>query len=352
MATGADARNEGGGGGVQPLQYEAGDATMLPREPLVSVLMIVYRHAEYLREAIDSIVGQRAPFPYELIIGEDASPDESLSIALEYQRKYPHLIRVIHADRNVGMNANSRRVRAAARGKYLAWCEGDDYWCAADKLARQVELIESDPRVGAVHSDWVRSHRRNGRWIVSWHRSAHAHVRPQLLSGELLHAFHHPGILRTCTLLFRKEIARECDASVFGRKNYPFGDTVTALFITSRWHVAYLPEVTAVYRMSENSALRSGVAARLQFLATALEFDEEARIHATGQPYPDSYRIEVAAGLFLWALRAGSLKHARQALSCALQFGIRRSIRGALQAAHLRLPSFRNRSRIPADRGR
>lgn len=272
--------------------------------PLISVLMIVYNHAEYLSEAIEGIVRQKCGLPFELIIGEDGSSDGSLSIALEYQTKFPQLIRVLHGGPNLGMNRNSRRVRAAARGEFLAWCEGDDYWCDPGKLEEQASILLAQPQVGAVHTDWVRSRLREDGWKVNWSATVHRRVPLALLQGMLLANFHNPVILRTCTLMFRKEIADQIDASFFGRRNYDFGDSVTALFITSSWEVAYLPRTTAVYRLSPGSALRSGVAARIRFLRSSLAFDTDARTHGpAGENYPHAYRWEILVGLVLWAIR-------------------------------------------------
>ena len=273
-------------------------------QPLVSVLMIAYNQEAYLAEAIESIVTQRCDFPFELIIGDDSSTDGTLRVALEFQQRYPELVRVLHGGPNIGMNANSRRVRAAARGQFLAWCEGDDYWCDADKLALQAAVLLEHADVGAVHTDWVKSRHRNGSWEVDWARTVHRRVPLALLEGDLLASFHNPLILRTCTLMFRKEIADRVDASSFGKKNYDFGDAVTSLFITSVWKVAYLQIVSAVYRLSPGSALRSGVAARVRFLMSSLKFDDDARAFMQGDSrYPEAYRWEILVGLALWSLR-------------------------------------------------
>src|SRR5690606_38251200 len=138
----------------------------------------------YLAEAIEGIVEQQCDFPFELIIGEDASTDASLQIALEYQRRHPGVIRVLHGGSNIGMNANSRRVRAAARGEFLAWCEGDDYWCDANKLTAQTSILRNRADVGAVHTDWVRSRLHNGNWEVDWTHAVHRRVPLPLLEGD------------------------------------------------------------------------------------------------------------------------------------------------------------------------
>lgn len=321
---------------------ETSDPEMRSVRPLVSVLMIVYNHGSWLADAIESIVMQRCNFPFELIIGEDDSQDNSLQVVLEYQRRYPKLIRVLHGGANIGMNANSRRVRAAARGQFLAWCEGDDYWCDANKLAAQASILLERADVGAVHTDWVKSRQRNGNWEVDWANTVHRRVPISLLEGDLLESFHNPLILRTCTLMFRKVIAEQVDASIFGTRNYNFGDTVTSLFITSTWAVAYIPIVSAVYRLSPGSVLRSGVAARIRFLKSSLEFDLDARDYMKGDPrYPESYRWEMLVGIALWSLRGldhHSLAFAVRAL--VSDFSILGFVKAAARSAWMRRKQF------------
>src|SRR3546814_13555493 len=86
-------------------------------DPLGSVLMITYNHAEYLAEAIEGVLNQECDFPFELIIGEDASKDATLEVALDYQKRFPDIIRVVYATQNVGGNSNSRRIFKLDRGK-------------------------------------------------------------------------------------------------------------------------------------------------------------------------------------------------------------------------------------------
>ena len=334
---------------------ERSDPVVRDIQPLVSVLMIVYNHEPYLAEAIEGIVEQQCDFPFELIIGEDASTDASLQIALEYQRRHPGVIRVLHGGSNIGMNANSRRVRAAARGQFLAWCEGDDYWSDANKLAAQASILLDRADVGAVHTDWVKSRLRNGGWEVDSAHSVHRLVPLRLLEGDLLETFHNPLILRTCTLMFRKRIAEQIDASCFGQRDYDFGDAVTSLFITSYWKVAYLPKVTAVYRVSPGSVLRSGVAARIRFLKGSLEFDTDARAYMRGDPrYPEAYRWELLVGLVLWSMWGRdlySLAFAVRALASDFTvLGFAKAAAHTIWMRRKRLPAYRSTNPTVASR--
>ncbi len=127
-----------------------------PREyscdPVVSVAMITYNHRAYIEKAIASILAQEADFNFELVIGDDCSTDGTREVVLESQRQHPNRIRVIVSEKNVGMHENLRRVEQACRGKYIAYCEGDDFWNDLTKLAKQVAFLESRPGHVMVHT--------------------------------------------------------------------------------------------------------------------------------------------------------------------------------------------------------
>lgn len=290
---------------------EVSDKNLLPQVPVVSVLMITYNHGPYLAEAIEGVVNQVCSFPFELIIGEDSSTDNTREVALAYQKRYPHLIRVVHSARNVGMSANSLRIFRRAKGKYVAYCEGDDFWCDQEKLAKQVTLMEYSPEIGIVHTDWTRANFVQGKWKYDLHRSVHSRVAKKYLEGNLYNNWHFPKILRTCTNLLRKEIMSAWYESGLLDMKYPFGDAVLSSWVTSRYKVGYIPAVTAVYRVSPNSALRSGSAARVAFYKASLDFDTVARKFFADTGYQDGYRWEAASSLVLWGARAGDWQAVR-----------------------------------------
>lgn len=318
-------------------------------EPKVSVLMLAYNHGPFLAQAIEGVVGQKCDFPLELIIGDDASTDDTLQVAAAYRARYPRLIKVVTAERNVGMYANIRRIFALARGEYVAYCEGDDYWCTDDKLAKQVALLESDPHAAAVHTDWVKSRLRNGRWTVAWNKPVFRRVPARRLGGDLFPLFYYPRLMRTCTLLLRRSAVAEYFGSELAAKPYPFGDVIMRAYLTSKWPITYLPEVTAVYRLSPGSALRSGRRARLEFLKSALDFDSDARrFFSDRADYPAGYRWETAVGLLVKSVAARDLRSAIYALKdLRRNFGPAAFTASACKALAMRLPALRRRSTKP-----
>jgi len=130
---------------------------LLPADPLVSVAMITYNHEKYIRQAIQGVLNQQTAFPYELVVGEDCSLDNTRRIVLGFQQRFPQRVRAITSPRNVGAHQNARRVVQACHGKYIAFCEGDDYWHNPQKLQVQVDFLEANPDYGMVHGD-VRLH--------------------------------------------------------------------------------------------------------------------------------------------------------------------------------------------------
>ncbi|WP_332024114.1 glycosyltransferase family 2 protein [Kaistella sp.] len=113
--------------------------------PKISVLMLTYNHATYLKEAIEGVLMQNTNFPFELIICNDASPDHSDRIIKTYAEKYPEIIRYFRHDKNIGFVENQRFAFQQAKGKYLGYCEGDDYWTDENKLQFQVDFLENNP---------------------------------------------------------------------------------------------------------------------------------------------------------------------------------------------------------------
>ncbi len=122
-------------------------------EPVITVRTSAYQHGNYIRKCLEGVLMQKTSFPFEFIIGEDYSTDGTREIVFEYAKKYPDIIRVITAEHNVGMKANGFRCRIRARGKYMALCEGDDYWTDPGKIQKQVYFLESNPDYAAVFTN-------------------------------------------------------------------------------------------------------------------------------------------------------------------------------------------------------
>ena len=113
-------------------------------KPCLSIAMLAFNHEEFISQAIESVLMQRVNFQYKLIIAEDCSTDNTRKIVLEYQKKYPHQIKLILQNRNVGANQNNYDLLSNLEGHYIAALEGDDYWTDPLKLQKQVDFLEAN----------------------------------------------------------------------------------------------------------------------------------------------------------------------------------------------------------------
>lgn len=123
---------------------EISDPSLIPQNPVVSVGVTTFNHEAYISGTIEGVLMQKTEFPIELVIGEDCSTDKTREIVLDYQSKHPKTIRVLVSERNVGAMRNYFRTMNTCRGKYLALCEGDDYWTDPDKLRKQVAFLNDN----------------------------------------------------------------------------------------------------------------------------------------------------------------------------------------------------------------
>ena len=120
--------------------------------PLVSVCVTTYNHAKYIAQALESILRQRTSFGVEIVVGDDCSSDDTVAICQRYAEQYPDRVRLLTTPRNMGMRANYRRTIEAARGEYIAICDGDDFWVDDEKLQLQVTELEKNSEVGLCYS--------------------------------------------------------------------------------------------------------------------------------------------------------------------------------------------------------
>ncbi|WP_300890780.1 glycosyltransferase family A protein, partial [Paramuribaculum intestinale] len=140
--------------------------------PLVTICCITYNHAAYIRECLNGFLMQETNFKFEVVIHDDASTDETQSIIKEYCEKYPNVFSPIFQH----VNQYSRGIKSIIqtfcvpkfRGKYIAMCEGDDYWIDPYKLQKQVDFLESHPDYGMCYTKVKRYNQQNKKYIDVW----------------------------------------------------------------------------------------------------------------------------------------------------------------------------------------
>jgi glycosyltransferase involved in cell wall biosynthesis len=226
-------------------------------QPLVSVKMLTYNHAPYIVQAIEGVLMQKTDFPFELVIGEDCSTDGTSQIVFDYARKNPDIIRVITSDENVGMNMNSLRVTEQLRGKYIAWCEGDDYWHRDDKLQLQADYLENHPECGLVFSDFDMYYAKSKETIKSYLKASGDKF---VQDPGILEMAERRGGVMTLTVMARKELVEKVkseDPFLHASGYFKMGDAQlwTEIAACSRLH--RINESLATRNLLEESASQS-----------------------------------------------------------------------------------------------
>ena len=126
--------------------------------PLVSICCITYNHAQFIQKCLDGFLMQQTDFPIEILIHDDCSTDGTTEIIREYEAKYPDLIFPLYEEENQYQQGKAAEIDfynyRRARGKYIAYCEGDDYWIDPLKLQKQVDFMEANPEYSVCFHDF------------------------------------------------------------------------------------------------------------------------------------------------------------------------------------------------------
>lgn len=230
-----------------------------PENPMVSVCVQTYQHAPYIRECLDSILMQETDFPFEILLGEDESTDGTREICLEYAKKHPDKIRLFlhHRENNIKIlgsptgRFNSRYNFYSSKGKYIALCEGDDYWKDAYKLQKSVDFLENNVNFGLVHgnSDIFYQEKKLWRFNANHNLSNNLEITNKKEQFDRLVEADYK--IRTATVLFRKELLERKNTD---KMQFPMGDTPLWLDFSQLTKFRYFDEIWSVYRVFRGSA--------------------------------------------------------------------------------------------------
>ena len=216
---------------------------------VVSVWMITYNHEPYIAQAIEGVLMQKTTFSIELVIGEDCSTDNTVSIIKEYVKKNPSLIKARFNQPNMGMAPNMVKTLEECQGKYIAMCEGDDYWTDPYKLQKQVDFLEQNLEYSICGGlvNYFYAERNIFEKFLIPNEESYPKGRVVTLDNYM-----NPYILRTATICFRKEIIE---------KIYSFEKCVDVILFAialERGAGFVFNEVFAVYR-KHNAGVWTGL---------------------------------------------------------------------------------------------
>ncbi|WP_278036308.1 glycosyltransferase [Flavobacterium nitratireducens] len=221
----------------------------------VSVFILTYNQEQFITQTIESVLMQQTDFAYQLVIGEDCSTDSTRQICENFASQYPNNIKLLPAlDKNIGLIANYMRTIKECDGKYIAICDGDDYWIDKYKLQKQVDFLESNPDFSIVYTR-VRKLFPNGEF-----KESVANTKGRTTNfDDLIFDNYIPSV----TTLF-KNIQNNQNQLPKWILKYPYGDWPTYLWtIKESGKIYFLDEVTAVYRVDigESFKIRKKVSA-------------------------------------------------------------------------------------------
>ena len=222
---------------------------MRENEPLmVTILCLVYNHESYIRQCLEGFVMQKTNFRFEAIVHDDASTDGTAAIIREYAEKYPDIIKPIFHEENQ-YSKGGRIMTAHTHGKYVAICEGDDYWIDPLKLQRQVDFLEGNPEYVLTYTGAyiVNANSEKQRW---------RYFLQKRYSGDVTkYLFCKGSFIITATTCYRSDYIAEFTHE---KSMIPFplkmGDLPLWLFLSLKGKFKYIDEKTTCYRILPQSA--------------------------------------------------------------------------------------------------
>lgn len=208
----------------------------------LNVCMITYNHERYIHQAIQSVLGQIADFPIELVIGEDGSTDNTRAICETYATNYPDKVKLLPVKGNLGMMKNFLRTYRACDGKYIAFLEGDDFWTDRTKLQKQIDFLERNPSYSACFHNVTMKNERNSEtteWIL------HQQLEKDTFdTNDVL----DPWFIPSLSFVFVNYGDFLLPEWFF---NCKYGDLPFMLLLSLKGNFKYINEVMGVYRLHD-----------------------------------------------------------------------------------------------------
>lgn len=219
----------------------------------VTIRCFAYNHEPYIRKCLEGLVMQKTNFKYEAIVHDDASTDETAAIIREFAEKHPEIIKpIIQTENQYSKQDGSieRIMETHTHGKYVAICEGDDYWTDPLKLQKQIDFLEHNPEYGMCYTK-ARHFFQNDMRFRSKERGG-----PNVTYTELL----EKNTIPTLTVVYDRELYKNYYEEIQPyNKGWAMGDYPTWLWFAQNSKIKFIPEVTGVYRILTNSAAHSPV---------------------------------------------------------------------------------------------
>lgn len=223
-------------------------------EPLVSICCKTYNHEKYIADAIESFLAQKTDFPIEIIIHDDASTDNTANIVKEYEKRYPGVIKPIYQNENQyskGVNTSKKYIYPKVCGKFIAFCEGDDYWLDFGKLQKQADFLQNNDSFSmCFHKVKVVNTNKSftGRYLGPKKKGSAIYSISKLGQG---------GFVHLSSMMIRAKFFKENLPEWYTKVRKGIGgDFKLAIYMGIVGKVYYFDKVMSAYRTGvENSAM-------------------------------------------------------------------------------------------------
>lgn len=249
----------------------------------VSILCTTYNQEGYIRDAIESFLKQHTTFGYEILINDDCSTDRTRTILQELQNQYPDIIHVVYQSENQyskGIGICKEFLFPLAKGRYIALCEGDDYWISSDKLQKQFDALETHPSCGfCVHASYCVD--ADTQRMLSLSRPFETDcIVDEAVLLEAIHPF------ATNSYFIRSDLYKEYLYSSI--QSLPtHGDQKMTVFFALHTNTYYLSEALSAYRVLAKNSINSFIASKSgsekRKIATALLKDRNRLIDVANE---------------------------------------------------------------------
>ncbi len=218
--------------------------------PLVSIVCITYNHEPYIIDAIEGFLMQKTDFPFEVIIQDDASTDKTPEIIAQYAKKYPTIIKPIyHTENQYSQNKKNVFIMAASHaiGKYIACCEGDDYWIDEKKLQTQISEMQKHPNCDISAHPVVRTHENQQKKnkVVSQHAQNNKIFKTEeLILGSA-------SFCPMASIIFKASVFQSIPKWIY---DAPVEDYFLQILGALNGGALYINKVMAVYRIDSSGS--------------------------------------------------------------------------------------------------
>jgi glycosyltransferase involved in cell wall biosynthesis len=224
--------------------------------PLVSVIVLTYNQEHTIARTLDSILNQERDFPIEIIIGEDASTDNTRKVCEQYLAQYPDIITLSPIAPNKGVVKNHGDCLTMCKGKYLAGCAGDDWWHNPQKLKVQTDFLEKYPEYGVVYTDCAVYYTEKNITIGSIYHDT-SYLDP--LMGESYEQTLYACAIIAPTALYRRDLYNHfVDFDLFIQQGFVMEDYPAWLELQQHTLFKYLPICSMTYAVSTGSLCHHG----------------------------------------------------------------------------------------------